>query len=146
RHRFRRGRRFGRPRDRFLHNEAYRPAEGHRREAARAGREAGSLRFADAYRPWVGGIILNWVGVVLRIALFLTIVSFAGGACSFVVTTDPYTAGWGSAKKYCQLDTGDFACVDKTAPAYGCARDGCIPCAPDHVAVAGCDPMGACAI
>ena len=90
---------------------------------------------------------MNWVGIVLRIALFLTIVSFAAGACSFVVNTDPYQAGCGSQRKYCQLDTGDFACVSNTDPAYGCGRAACIPCVLPHAAGTDCDPTtGGCRI
>jgi len=60
--------------------------------------------------------------------------------------SDVVALGCAPNQKLCKLDTGEMACVGKDNPNYGCARDGCLPCAPDHVAVAGCDPVGSCAI
>jgi hypothetical protein len=82
-------------------------------------------------------LVAKWAVVLLVVAAV---------ACSFAVNVDSLQNGeCGADKKACTDPQGVMRCVALDRPEYGCARDGCLPCAFAN-ATPRCDPSFQCAV
>jgi hypothetical protein len=66
-------------------------------------------------------------------------------ACSIVVDPQELERGCEPGKKKCEVTPGELRCVSTNDPAYGCARESCVPCTLAHADEV-CDSGGECAI
>lgn len=48
--------------------------------------------------------------------------------CSLVVAADDLQKGCAPGTKPCEVTPGELRCVSTEEPAYGCARESCVPC------------------
>lgn len=66
-------------------------------------------------------------------------------ACSVVVDPEGLQQGCAAGTKPCEVAPGELRCVSVEDPAYGCARESCVPCTLLHAEEV-CDTSGQCAI